>query len=377
MAKSKKSPSGIKNKSTKIAHRDDDFLSSARISAYSFVRPSIKVNGEEVDLSARLLSLKVEESISGPARCEIVLNNWQSGANPGYLYLDRAVLNFGMTIEVVMEDISIFNGHIRSLEAIFPEIDSSSLRIYAEDKLQELGMTQGTRSFSNTTLESVFGVIANEHELFPDIDVDGVLLPVVTQNNESDLAFLTRLSEQYDLSVRVLSSALQVRQRQRNGNSLELVLGRNLRSFRVGADVGGQRTKVTVSGWDTNSKVRICEESADHVVQAELGWGTSGAHLLHHSFGDKKETILLEQTTRQQARALSEAAFRRRARHFVRGLGVSYGNPNLRAGGWVEISNLGGGLFNGKHTLQRVCHSYDLTGYVTEIETCRAGVDLA
>ena len=321
-----------------------------------------------------VLSLTVEEAISGPAQCEMTLNNWSSGKSPGYLYLDRAILDFGKDIDVRFADVSIFKGRIHAIEAIFSEGVPPRLLISAGDRMQDLDTNPTTRFFSDVSLTDVFSLIANEHGLIAEIDFNGPQLPILAQLNESDLAFITRLSEQYNLSVRIFDQTLKVRPRKGAGAAINLTQGRNLRSYRVRADLAEQYTSLTVSGWDVRAKEIIRQETTDALIQTELNGGDGAASLLRDAFDENKEHLFFEQIDDDQALALSQAAFLQRARRFVTGSGLTEGDPKLRAGCIVKIKGLGE-MFNGRYAISHVCHRFDLSaGYTTDIETFRADI---
>jgi phage protein D len=338
------------------------------------VRPSVLVGGRDRGVSANVLSLTVEEAISGPAQCEMILNNWSSGKPPGYLYSDRAILDFGKDIDVLFADVSIFKGRIHAIEAIFSDGVPPRLLISASDRMRDLGTNPTTRFFSDASLTDVFSLIANEHGLTPEIDLNGPTFPILAQLNESDLAFITRLGEQYNLSVRIFEQILKVRPRKGTGAAINLTLGRTLRSYRARADLAEQQSSLTVSGWDIRAKEIIHQETTEALIQTELNGGDGAASLLSNAFDENKEHLFLEQIDDEQAMALSQAAFLQRARRFVTGSGLTEGDPKLRAGCIVKIKGLGD-MFNGRYALSHVSHRFDLSaGYTTDIETFRADI---
>jgi phage protein D len=63
-----------------------------------------------------------------------------------------------------------------------------------------------------------------------------------------------------------------------------------------------------------------------------------------------------------------------RARRFVTGSGTADGDPRIRVGAILELSQLGT-MFDGDYYIVRTCHTVDLdTGYKTEFEVERAGL---
>jgi len=217
-------------------------------------------------------------------------------------------------------------------------------------------------------------LIANEHGLSCEFDYNGPHFRILTQLNETDLSFITRLGEQYNLSVRIFDRTLKVRPRKGAGAAINLTPGRNLHSYRARADLAEQQSTLTVTGWDVGYKERIRQETTDALIQTELNGGDGAASLLRNVFDENKEHLFYEQIDDEQALALSQAAFLGRARRFVTGSGLTEGNPKLRAGCNVKITGLGE-MFNGRCAISHVSHRFDSSaGYTTKIETFRADI---
>jgi phage protein D len=339
-------------------------------------RPTLYLEGQVCEAASNdLIHLSVEEALNKPARCEAILNNWGANPNPGYLYLERDLIDFGKHLLVSIEVSSIFNGRISAIEAIYPEGTPPQLRAIAEDPLRDLQMTRRTRTFSEMSLTDIIGRIASDHGLGLLIDIPSFTLNV-TQLNESDLAFLTNLCERFALRFRISDQALEVLGDLASGDPVSLAFGSSLRSFRVLADTAQQCSSLTVSGWSVNEKNVIDYRETGDTIQGELSTGqTSGADILSSSTGTREEFIAYQSSSSEEIQAMAEAAFAGRARRFVTGSGLVEGDPRLRAGGLVNITGLGGPMFNGQYALTRVCHRYDRSsGYTTEIETCRPSI---
>src|SRR2546423_9370075 len=114
--------------------------------------PKITVDASTPDgLTDRIVSVTVEESVDGLARAEIRLDNWGIVSNrPGYVYADRATIDFGKTIAVAAgppdERATIFSGRVSAIEADYDAEVGPTVVILAEDALQDLRMTRRTRT---------------------------------------------------------------------------------------------------------------------------------------------------------------------------------------------------------------------------------------
>ncbi len=348
--------------------------------AFYSARPVLLVDGaDQPELADGVLSLMVEETTAGLYRCEITLGNWGAkGGEVGYLYLDRRLLDFGKALEVRMgvgeTAATVFEGRIMGLEGRFPQTRPPELTVLAEDRLQDLRMTRRTRSFEDVTDEAIFRQVASDHNLTPRIDVDAsVTHKAITQVNQSDLAFLRERARAIDAEVWVKGEELRVASRgRREGSEIALTYGQRLREFSVLADLAGQRTSVTVSGWDVAAKEPIDVRVDDAAIRSDLQGEVAGGPLLRQAFGERAEQIVHHAPeSDQEARAIAEAYYRRAARRFVTGRGTSEGDGRLTVGSKVVLSGLDP-IFNGAYDVVEARHLFDeAQGYRTEFRVER------
>lgn len=353
-------------------------MSDLSQSGFISSQPIIQVDGQDLpDLSGGLLELSVVETVEGLYRCEATFSNWgESGGEVGFLYFDRRILDFGKQFQVKVGGAAIFKGAIMALEAGFPEGNAPVLTVLAEDRLQNLRMTRRTRSFSDMSDADVFRQVAGDHGLSADVSLDGPVYPVLAQVNQSDLAFLRERARTVDAEMWVDESTLTVRRHaDRGGDALSLGYLAELREFVVLADLAGQRTEVSVSGWDPSSKSAAQYTAQESVLAAELGSDQSGPAVLNQAFGRRPEALAhLAPRSSAEAEAQASAYFRLAARRFVVGRGVAATDPRLRAGAVVDLRGLGP-LFSGRYTASEVRHLFDRAhGLRTEFTAERPGL---
>jgi phage protein D len=345
-------------------------------------RPVITVAGQKhLELAAGLSTLTAADTVDGLAHLEATFGNWgASQGGVGFLYFDRALLDFGAELKIEMgagdAEGTVFQGRITGLEGRFPVQRPPEIAVLAEDRLMALRMTRRTRTFEQTTLTSVVQGIASDHGLTPSLDVDDLTLPVFAQLNQTDLAFLRELARLCDAELWLDGSTLHLQARaRRSGPAVTLTWGQTLREFQVLADLGHQRTSVRVSGWDPDGKSAIDEEATDATVNGELGNGRSGASLLSEKLGDRKERVVHSvPLSSAEARARAQHVFRRDARRFVRGRGVAEGDARIHAGTRVTLGELGA-LFNGTYEVTEARHVFDWrSGYRTLFTAERPGL---
>lgn len=339
----------------------------------------IKIDGEDnPDVSNNIVAASVTESIDGLYACEINLLN--HGID-GFLYFDREAFDFGTEIEFSVgigpSEEKLFQGYITGLEARYMDGGGSRLTILAEDGLQNLRMTRRSRTFEDMSDEDVIRNIAQEHSLQTDFEsLDGPTHRVLAQTNLSDLAFIRQCARRLNAEIWLDGQTLHVAPRSSRGSErVTLAYGANLQSFNVRADLAHQCTEFSVGGWDVQAKEGIQETAGPSTISNELNGFQSGSAILSDAFGERVASYVHNAPhTTAEARAIAEAEYKMRARRFVKGRGTADGDPNIRVGAILELSQLGP-MFNGDYYITSTSHVIDLeNGYLTEFEVERAGV---
>jgi phage protein D len=221
--------------------------------------------------------------------------------------------------------------------------------------------------------------IAGEHGLGTDVDLPGPQHRLLAQLNQSDLAFLRDRARAVVGELWMDGTTLRARSRAARTSSgttpVRLGHGNELREVVVLADLAGQRTDVTVSGWDVAGKQALTASADRSTVAGELAGGTAGADVLAGALGTRRERVVQTvPVTSDEARSRAEALYRRIARRFVVARGVADPSPELRVGARVTLDGLGD-LFSGDYYLSEVSHLFDdEQGLRTEFVGERAGL---
>jgi Bacteriophage probable baseplate hub protein len=345
-------------------------------------RPRFFIDGQEqVGLSESLLSLQVEETSAGLYRCEATFANW--GAKDGtatFLYFDRQLLDFGKKLRVEagggVGAGQVFEGKVTGIEGRFLRERPHEVLVFAEDRLQDLRMTRRTRTFEDMSDADLFQQVASQHGLRADVDVSGPTHKVLAQLNQSDLAFLRERARAVDAEVWVAGDTLFVKTRsRRNTGDVTLTLGRGLLECSVTADLAGQVSAFSVSGWDVAGKEAIAFRATDSALSGELGSDEGGSAILSGKIGDRPQQIVhLVPFSAAEAQALAEANYRRAARRFVIGNGIAEGDARVRVGAKLSLQGVGP-LFEGKYYVTRARHLFDpRIGFRTQFMAERPGI---
>ena len=345
-------------------------------------RPTISVDGTaRPELAEGLSEMLVEETADGLYRCELTVGNYGPAQGAmDYLYFDRQLLDFGKPLKIEAGAGAgsgvIFDGRISALEGRYGAGRPPELLVLAEDRLQDLRMTRRTRTFENLTDDALINQIASAHSLTPQVDVNGAQHTVIAQLNQSDLAFLRDLARGLDAEVWVEGRTLHVQARaRRQAGAFALTYQHGLFEFSVTADLAGQVSGFTVSGWDVQAKQGISHRAAASAISGELGSATGGSSILDQAFGTRDQQMVHAlPVTQAEAQALAEAHYRRVARRFVVGSGIAEGDARIRVGAELELRDLGP-LFSGKYQVVRAAHTFDgALGFRSEFTAERPGI---
>jgi phage protein D len=198
----------------------------------------------------------------------------------------------------------------------------------------------------------------------------------LAQVNQSDLAFMRERARAIDAELWMSGQTLNAKSRaNRNGATLQMAFGRELREFSALSDLANQRTSVSVSGWDVAGKAALSHEAEESAVSGEVGNDVSGVSILKSAIGDRKEAVVHGvPITGEETQARAEAYFKAIARRFVMGRGVAETDPKLRVGASAQLDGLGP-LFSGKYYVAEVRHVFDgAQGIRTEFMAERPGI---
>jgi phage protein D len=349
---------------------------------YYASRPIFSVDGQLQSLLGEVLlqSLLIEETTRGLFRCEARLTNWGAGRDEPFRFFDRQILDFGKSFKVELgrpgSVKQIFDGRIMALEGQYPANRPPELVVLAEDRFQDLRMERHTRTYNQVGDGDVARQIASAHGLTAEVDADGPTHGVLSQLDQSDLAFLRERADAADAEVWVEDRTLHFQTRsRRNAGSISLTYGANLHDFTVLADLAHQRSTVHVTGWDVANKSAIDESAGPDAIAGELGSDRGGSAILDEAIASRDEYLSLSETaTAEAARALAERFYRSRARRFVTGSGSCDGDAGLRVGATLSLGGLGP-WFDGDYYAVRVRHVFDLVdGYRTLFDVERPGI---
>jgi phage protein D len=143
--------------------------------------------------------------------------------------------------------------------------------------------------------------------------------------------------------------------------------GKSLINFNPTLTLNRQVGKVTVKGWDPNTK-SIIQYTAGPNDLPTSGNGDNGPSAIQTRFQDR-EDIVVDQpvTSKEEAKALATALLRERAYNYITANGQVIGIPDLRPGDKIEVQGLGK-RFSGEYYVTKVDHTLGSSGFLTSLD---------
>lgn len=348
----------------------------------------IEVEGQELDPESKgdVLELKVTMDLNNMSHFDISINNWDD-KSLSFKYSDTSTFDVGNHVSVKMGYadglLSMVNGIITSLAPRFPESGPPTLSVGGEDamvKLKERKPKDGEqKKFVNMTDGEIARAIALRNNLGSKVNVNsGEKHDIVVQKNQDDATFLMERAKRIDFDCFIAvdpdtgKDALyfDVPSDGRNSGKLRMYVfefGKNLINFTPTLSLNKQVGKVTVKGWDPNTK-SVIKYTAGPNDLPTVGGGDNGPKVIQTRLQDR-EDIVVDQpvTSQQEARDLARSLLRERAYSYITGTGQVIGLPDLRPGDNVELQGLGK-RFSGNYYVTKVEHTLGSSGYLTNFD---------
>ncbi len=305
-------------------------------------RPRLSIDGVEPERASALLqALEVNEQEGGLASLELRLSNVASldDGSAGAAFEDERELRLGSRITVALGDAQepqeVFRGIVTGLEADYPGDGPPELVVHAEDALQQARMHRRTRVHRDRSLADLLQALAGDLGL------------------QAEVSGLDRARAQQ------AAPRTEIRR-----EAIALSRFQDLQRLRLFADLAHQVTAVTSAGWDP---LRGEAVSGRGERRPQPGRGRSGAELLREALGEREEHVgQVAVTDGEEAQALADALFERRARAFVTAEGTAWGHPRIRVGCELELSGISP-RFDNTYQVVATCHRYSVReGYLTD-----------
>jgi phage baseplate assembly protein V len=327
-------------------------------------RVVLDVDGERLDAAqaGSLSTVLVRQVLSAPSVCELgFVDPPAAGELAGRLAP-------GTSVRVGLDDsdLALFVGEVTAVEHVFEPGHGRELRVRAYDALHRLRKRQSPRVRVQVTPRDLAAELVADVGLTVEASESGPTWPRLIQHRQSDLELLLDVCERSGLYLAVDGATLRLLTLEGDGDPVPLALGETLLEASVEANGEPATRQVTAVGWDP-ARIETHTGTAD---TARVGRRIA-ASVEPDAVGGTGERTLLDEAAIDdgQASALAQAELDRRIAREVVFRGIANGDPRLRAGRPVEISNVDPGV-DGRYVLTEVRHTIDRAGgFRSELST--------
>jgi phage protein D/phage baseplate assembly protein gpV len=272
----------------------------------------------------------------------------------------------------------LITGEVTALEAEFDSTGSHAI-VRGYDHSHRLHRGRRTESYRDVTDSDIVRKVAARAGLTAGtIEATTIKHPHVAQANLSDWDFLKARAREIGYELTVVGGKLDFRTPSpardaptpgdlASSDRLQLILGKNLESFRPRLTSAEQVKEVQVRGWDPKRKQKLVSSAAAATTSAALKSAvqpSTPAALAQVFGGPTFVCVDRAHTTQSEVDAGAKALSEQIAGAFAEAEGTAKGDPRLKAGTAVSIG-LAGDPFDGRYMLSATRHVFDLDGYKT------------
>lgn len=340
--------------------------------------PQLEIDGNALTeaLLPKLSSVIVDHHLHLPDMFSVVFDD---GAQD---VITKGLLHVGSAVRITATGLGqndsqlLLSGEVTSLEAEYASgRDQTIVRGY--DKSHRLHRGRKTESYQNVKISDVAQTVASRAGLdIGTIDDTGPVLPHVSQANVTDWEFLKARARElgYELGVAdgkfffrkpVASSTAPEPGDAASTGAEQLVYGRDLVNFRPRLTSSAQVSQVNVRAWDPATKSVLVGSATAGTTHVQV---QDDPTAIAQPFGSPSFLVHDRPlATQSDVDGAAQSVAEQLGSAFAEAEGVAAGNPRLRAGTAVSVSQVAD-HFSGRYTLTRTRHVFDDDGYRTEFQ---------
>jgi phage protein D len=332
----------------------------------------IIIDGDEIP-DANFISYVVERDMYQPDMAAIVLSNQND------IYGSK--FKIGGTVEIkVGQGDSIYKGEITQFEPTYKGGEPTKVLIRAMNKMHRLKRLRKSLTFTDKTDKDILSQVASDAGLSLQWKHEkSITYKHVYQHNLSGLEFLRMRAARMGCHVWCIDTTLYVQEPDLSASSgvkLSVDKGGNLRSFTPRLSSAHVVKKVTVKGWNPETKELI--NGVASAAASPLGSQNAVAACGDHG---KEETFTVDHPiwSKEEADAIAAARLRDLNLTFITGEAEMAGNPKIELGKVIEIEANAQGAddpFNGKYYVMGITHRHTMPkgkegGFATIVKFAR------
>jgi len=333
----------------------------------------ILIDGKEVP-DSNFMSYVVERDMYQPDMAAIVLSNQND------IYSAAWKIGAAVEVKVGKDGTSIFKGEIVQLEGVYRGGEPTRLLVRAMNKMHRLKRLRKSLTFTEKTDQQILSQVVQDAGLSLDWKHDkSITYKHVYQHNLSGLEFVRMRAARMGCHVWCVDTKIMVKEPDlgvKSGVKLSVDKGGNLRSFTPRISSANVVKKVTVKGWNPETKELI-------TGTADGSSSPLGSQYCVAACGDhgKEETFTVDQPiwSKEEATAIAKARLRDLNLTFLTGEAEMAGDPNVELGKSIEIeanAMSADDPFNGDYYVMGVTHRHTMPkgkdgGYATIVKLAR------
>ncbi len=317
----------------------------------------MKVGGKplSMDEAKRIIQVSVTEQMDPPNQFSFQMYD----PKLEFIDPDKGKFKEGALVEISIGYVNnvkeMIVGNISSITADFPNSGPPTIQVDGFDLLHELTCGTSDEKFDDKDSDIVKKIAGK----YMEVSEKGTLTrtEVRNQNHISDLAFLRELARLNGYFMWVEGRTLHFEDKRPAPSIIPLEWGKKLISFSPRLSKAGQVKAIEVRGWDPGQKQAFSarEERSETEESDQCGQGSS--EIVYYDELVSNET---------EARNLAKAILSEKQKSIVTGSGTCIGEPEMRVGTLVQLSNVG--RFSGTHVVTNVTHTVGGNGYQTTFQ---------
>jgi uncharacterized protein len=333
----------------------------------------VMLSGEEIP-DSDFISYVVERDMFQPDMAVIVLSNQND------VHTAKATVGAPVEIKVGSGGKSIFKGEILGLEPSFKGGEATKLTVRAVNKMHRLIRKRQSMTFQDHTDQAMLDKIVKDAGLTLEWKHEkSITYKHVYQHNLNGLEFVRMRAARMGCHVWCVDTKIFVKEpdfSNSSGIKLSVDEGGDLRSFTPRQSSAQVANKVTVKGWNPETKQLITGEA----TAQSSPLGARNAVAASSAIGGNEETFTVDHPiwSKEEADALAKARLRDLNLTFITGEAECAGNAEVDLGQTVEIvaNARGEDPFNGKYYIMGITHRHTMPkskegGFVTVLKLAR------
>ena len=333
----------------------------------------VLIDGAEVP-DSDFISYVVDRDMFQPDMAAIVLSN------QGDIYTPKAKIGASIEIKVGKSPKTIYKGELVGVEPSYKGGQTTRILLRAMNKMHRLLRMRKSITFTEKSDQQILSQVAGDAGLSLEWKHEkSITYKHVYQHNLTDLQFIRTRAARMGCHVWCEDTKLFVKEPdlgQKGSTKLSVDKDGNLRSFTPRVSSASIVKKVTVKGWNPETKELITGEAS--AQNSPLGSQNAVA-----ACGDlgKEETFTVDHPiwSKEEADALAKARLRDLNLTFITGEAEMAGDPNVEMGKAIEIEANAKDKqdpFNGRYFVTGLTHRHTMPkssdgGYVTIVKFMR------